>query len=250
MTQIQINTTQNVTINFTAATAGERILAYLVDLLIKAAYITIIYLVVFEWFNLNKVLVGMDYWSKAAIHILFYLPAIFYSVLFETFLEGQTIGKRLLKIKVVKIDGYQASLADYITRWLFRVVDVNIMMGFIAIISVIVSDKNQRLGDMTAGTGVISLKNNINIGHTIVEDLKEDYVPTFPTVINLSDNDARIIKDTYLAAVKARDYETMIKLRTKVMQVIEIKDRLLPTDEEFIKTVLKDYNYYTKDMHA
>ena len=110
MVELQINTTQNVNINCTAASVGERILAFLIDWIIKIAYITVTYQLVFNLFQVDDMLADMDGWSQTAIYALFFLPVIFYSFLFETLLDGQTLGKRILKIQVVKIDGYQASL--------------------------------------------------------------------------------------------------------------------------------------------
>ena len=247
MVELQINTTQNVNINFTAASVGERILAYIVDWIIKIAYIIVIYQIIFNIFNLDEVLSDMDQWSQIAIYLLFYLPVIFYSLIFETLLDGQTLGKRIMKIKVVKIDGYQASLADYVIRWFFRIVDLNMMTGVVALIAIVTSEKNQRLGDMTAGTAVIALKDKVNISHTILEELKDDYKPTYPNVIKLSDNDARIIKDTFITAKRSRDFGTLIKLRNKILEVTEIKEQQ-GSDILFIDTVLKDYNYYTQNM--
>ena len=248
MVELQINTTQNVNINFTAASVGERILAWGIDWLIKIAYIVVTYQIMFKLLKIDELVQDMDTWSQAAIFVTFYLPVIFYTLLFETLLDGQTPGKRILKIKVVKIDGYQASLADFIIRWFFRIIDLNMMSGVVALIAIITSPKNQRLGDMTAGTAVITLKNNVNISHTILEDLKQDYVPTYPSVIRLSDNDARIIKDTYKTAIKSKDYKTLIKLRSKIVEVLELKDVKHNTDHQFIDVVLKDYNYYTQNM--
>ena len=64
----------------------------------------------------------------------------------------------------------------------------------------------------------------------------------------MSDNDVRIIKETYLAAKKSKDYATLIKLRTKVIDVMEIRQQVESNDMEFISTVIKDYNYYTQNM--
>lgn len=248
MVELQINTTQNVNINFTAASVGERILAWGIDWLFKIAYIIVMYQIMFKILKFDEMVKNMDNWSQIAVFLMFYLPVIFYSLLFETLLDGQTPGKRIIKIKVVKIDGYQASLADFVIRWIFRIVDLNMMSGVVALISIITSSKNQRLGDITAGTAVISLKNNVNISHTILEDLKQDYVPTYPMVIKLSDNDARIIKDTFKTARKSKDYKTLIKLRAKIVEVLELKDIKHHTDHEFIDTILKDYNFYTQNM--
>ncbi|WP_460219500.1 RDD family protein [Psychroserpens sp. MEBiC05023] len=247
MVELQINTTQNVNINFIAASVGERILAYIIDLIIKIAYVVVTYQIMFNLFNIDEFIEDMDQWSQIAIVVSFYLPVVFYSLIFETFLDGQTIGKRIMKIKVVKIDGYQAALADYLVRWIFRIVDLNMMSGVVALIAIVTSKKSQRLGDMTAGTSVITLKNNVNISHTILEELDDSYTPTYPNVIKLSDNDARIIKETYVRAKAARDYETLIKLRKKIIEVVEIKD-FNDTDIQFIDTILKDYNYYTQGM--
>lgn len=248
MVELQINTTQNVNINFTAASVGERILAYLIDLLIKYAYIVVVYQIAFNLIGIDVWFNTMDRWSVIAVVIVFLFPVIFYSLVFETLLDGQTIGKRILKIKVVKIDGYQASLADYVIRWFFRIVDLNIMSGVVALIAIVTSPKNQRLGDMTAGTSVIALKSKVNINHTILEDLTEDYQPTYPSVIRLSDNDARIIKETFLTARRSKDYKTLIKLREKIKEVAQIKDTKQSNDVDFINTILKDYNYYTQNM--
>lgn len=245
---ISINTTQNVNINFEAATVGERMLAYSIDWLVKLSYVFVSWLVLFNVFDLDQLLIGMDSWSRNSIIVFFYLPVVFYSLIFESIIDGQTIGKRVMKIKVVKIDGYQASFPDFLVRWFFRIVDLNMMSGIVAIIAIVTNKNNQRLGDMTAGTGVIALKNKINISHTILENLKADYVPTYPNVIRLSDNDARIIKDTFVLAKNTKDYQTLIKLREKIIEVVEVKSKKENNDIDFISTILKDYNYYTQNM--
>lgn len=247
MTELQINTTQNVNINFTAASIGERILAYVIDWIIKIAYIIVTYQITFNLLEVDDMIHDMDQWSQIAIYATFYLPVIFYTLIFETLLDGQTPGKRILKIKVVKIDGYQASLSDFIIRWIFRIVDLNMMSGVVALVAIITSPKNQRLGDMAAGTSVVSLKNDVNISHTILEELEDTYQPTYPNVIKLSDNDARIIKETFLTAKVSRDYATLIKLRQKIIEVADIKV-VNENDMQFIETILKDYNYYTQSM--
>lgn len=247
MSELSINTTQNVNINFTVASVGHRILAYLLDLVVKAAYVIVVFYLFFYLLGLNNYMDGIDNWSRMSIILLFYFPVIFYTLILESLLEGQTLGKKLLKIKVVKIDGYQASFGDYLMRWIFRIVDVNFSGGVVGLISIVASDKSQRLGDMTAGTSVITLKNNININHTILEEIDSDYVPTYPLVIKLSDNDARIIKETFHMARQNNDYQVIYKLRSKVEQVTGIKNQS-GNDEDFIKTILKDYNYYTQRM--
>jgi uncharacterized RDD family membrane protein YckC len=247
MTQLTINTTQNVNINFTAATLGQRILAILVDFLIMLAYMITISWLFFDVFGLNTVMKDLDRWSVAAIFIILYMPVIVYTIVQESIFEGQTFGKRLLKIKVVKIDGYQASFGDYFIRWLFRIIEIFSNGGLIGLTAIIATEKSQRLGDLSAGTAVISLKNNVTINSTILQEIDNEYVPTYPSVIKLSDNDMRIIKDTYLDAKRSRDPEIIHKLRLKIEEVAGIKNQM-GNNHDFIKTVLKDYNFYTQNM--
>ncbi|HPF96617.1 MAG TPA: RDD family protein [Mangrovimonas sp.] len=238
MSELQINTTQNVKINFTAAGVGERLLAFFIDMLIKTAY----YVFLNQAFGAFQF---EDSWSQMAVDVLLGLPVVFYTLVQEIFMDGQTLGKKVMGIKVVKIDGYQASLSDYVVRWFFRIVDVYIFgLGFFIML---INKQNQRVGDMAAGTAVISLRNNVNISHTILEELRSDYKPTYPSVIKLSDNDVRIIKETFKIAKKNADYKTLIQLRSKIVDVIGIKD-FYGTDMEFIDTIVKDYNYYTQSM--
>lgn len=247
MSELSINTTQNVKINFKAASAGERIGSHFIDLGIKIAYIIVIWGFVFYWLQLDRLLDSLDSWSRMTILLLLYFPVIIYSITLESIFEGQTIGKKIVKIKVVKIDGYQAGFGDYLMRWFFRLIDLSIFFGIIALVTVIMSKKGQRLGDMAAGTSVITLKNKINISHTILEEIGEAYIPTYPLVIKLTDNDMRIIKETFLKADVKDDYETIHKLVAKIESVTGIKNQS-GNSKDFLRTILKDYNFYTQNM--
>ncbi|MBK8346876.1 MAG: RDD family protein [Saprospiraceae bacterium] len=241
MSEISINTTQNVNIFFNVASIGARLGAYLIDLVMKIFYIIFI-----QWAFISNMGLGnlnLDTWSEMSIYIIFYLPVTFYSIVQESLMEGQTIGKKVCSIKVVKIDGYQASFTDYLTRWVFRLVDVTGSLCVAGAISMIASPRHQRLGDIAAGTAVISLKNDINISHTILENISTDYQPTYSQVIRFSDNDMRIIKETFLTARKNNDYETLRKLVKKIEEICEIKSS--GSETNFIQTVIKDYNFYT-----
>lgn len=245
MSQIAINTSQNVNINFNIASVGDRMVAFIIDLLIKVAYVIAVLYVFFNILDLGYLLNGLDQWSVMAVYIILLFPIFIYPVVLESLMEGQTPGKKAMKIRVVKIDGYQAGFGDYMIRWIFRIIDTS-FAGVVGLISMIVSKNNQRLGDIASGTAVISLKNTINISHTILENIQEDYIPTFPQVIALSDNDMRIIKDNYTKALRVDDRQIISKLSEKIKSILKLEiDSTKMTERQFIGVIIKDYNYYT-----
>ncbi|WP_439131034.1 RDD family protein [Polaribacter sp.] len=270
MKTLQIKTAQNVNINFTTANVFERLLAFVIDNVIKFAYLYFtIEILGFALFEEND---AGDPWTIRAIGVLFFLPVTFYSLYSEILMDGQTLGKKILKIKVINEDGFKPSITDYIIRWFLRIIDFNLftllfvyiaslglnnqeslltaififgkMVGFLLILF---TNKSQRFGDIIANTVVISIKDTVSFSETILENIKESYVPTYPNVIKLSDNDARIIKETFKSAIKGNDYKTLIKLRSKIIEVTDIKS-IHKSDKEFIGVILKDYNYYTQNM--
>lgn len=241
MSEISINTTQNVLINFQAANIGIRFLAYAIDLIMKICYMIVVNWMIIKPMNIN--ILSMDSWSITSIYIVLYLPITFYSLAFETLMEGQTVGKKIMNIKVVKIDGYQATFLDYLTRWVFRLIDVLMSLCIVGSISILASKIHQRLGDIAAGTAVISLKNDVNISHTILEEIRDDYEPKYPQVVRFSDNDMRIIKETYIVATRNDDHVTISKLIRKIEEVSGIKAE--GNSYKFVSTIIKDYNYYT-----
>ena len=99
MTQLSINTTQNVNINFTAASVGDRIFAQLLDFLVMIAYAVVVGFIL-DLTGLAAAIEGLDNWSKMAIYLLIYSPIMFYTIVQESLWEGQTIGKRIMKTKV------------------------------------------------------------------------------------------------------------------------------------------------------
>lgn len=246
MSLIAINTSQNVNIDFRTASVGERMAAFTIDMLIKGAFILVLLFIFTKLIPLEYLLRDLDQWSVVAVLSLLTLPIHIYTLVCESLMEGQTFGKKILKIKVVKIDGYQASFGDYLMRWFFRLVDIFSNSGIVGLISIIVTKNNQRLGDIASGTAVISLKNDINISHTILENLKVDYIPSFPQVIALTDNDMRIIKENYNKALRTDDRQVITKLSQKIKEILKVEtDPTQFTERQFINTIIKDYNFFT-----
>lgn len=252
MAEIQITTTQNVNLNFKSAELNHRILAWFIDVLIKASYVGLVSYLLLGVFKLQRHFQGLDRWSVMAISIVIGLPIIFYTLLSEVFLGGQTVGKKVMRLKVLKIEGYQTQFLDYFIRWVLRIVDVNFAIpipGIVGLVTIGSSKKGQRFGDMVSGTALVSLRNKITVDHTILEEeVTEAYVPTYPSVVKLSDNDVRIIKEHFLRAQAKKDHAMFLKLKEKIVAVIETEPNEEGNAAQFIDTVIKDYNFYTTKM--
>ena len=187
-------------------------------------------------------------WEFLAISSVLMLPAAFYSLVAESLMQGQTVGKRILKIRVLKIDGYQASFADFFIRWTFALVEVALFMGSIALISIISSKYSQRLGDFAAGTAVITERNKMNISHTILEELSYTYQPLFSQaeVLLFSDQDAQTIKNYLAQALKSKNGQfTIARLADKITEISKREHTSYTQKTEFIQQFLKDYSFYT-----
>jgi uncharacterized RDD family membrane protein YckC len=249
MAEIQITTTQNVNLDFKSAELNHRMLAWFIDFLIKGAYISILAYILFGILDLLKSFQGLDTWSMMAVVIVLGMPVIFYTLVMEAFFNGQTVGKKVMKLKVLKIDGYQTGFIDFFIRWVMRIVDLNMFSGIIALIFIGSSKKGQRLGGMASGTAVVSLRNKVNISHTILDEtISTNYQPTYPSVVRLSDNDVRIIKENFIRAKAKKDHGLLLKLREKIVAVMNKEPLPEQTTEQFLDTVIKDYNYYTQNM--
>ena len=129
---------------------------------------------------------------------------------------------------------------------MLRIVDIWLFFSSIGILSILLSDKKQRVGDSAAGTVVISNKKKHKITSTILEDINDDYQPVFSNVTQLSDKDIRIVKEAFLISKRNSDYKTLTVLRKKIASILQVESSLY--DIEFIDTILKDYNYYTQNM--
>lgn len=247
MSEIAITTSQNVNIQFRLASIGERIFAFLIDLLVLLAYVISINYLLFRVLGMRGLLDQLDRFSYMALMSIVFFPVLIYALVAESFMEGQTFGKKAVGIKTVKIDGYQCSFADYLIRWIFRGPEIFMLFGIPALLSTLISNQNQRLGDMAAGTAVISLKSKVGISHTILENLKDNYVPLFSGVIALTDNDVRIIKENYVRSVKSSDHKMLHRLVLKIQEVLKlsVEDRQGLTERQFVDKIIKDYNFYT-----
>ncbi len=238
MEQFQIETAQNISINQNTAHLGDRMLAYIID-----SFVIIVYAVL-----IIVLLVSMDVdpGDQWALYLLLNLPSFLYYLLLETFMNGKTIGKSLMNIRVVKLDGSKPNFSSYFIRWVLRVVDVVLTSGGLAVLAILIRGKGQRIGDMAAGTTVISEKKRVSLNDTLLRDLPVDYKPTYPQVTVFKDPEMQTIKELYDSAKRNGNHQIIISLSERIKKVTQITTDMKPVD--FVDVIIKDYNFYTQQL--
>lgn len=234
MQTVTVRTTQNVFIEYPVASLGDRILAYFIDLLIIIAYyiLSIIFLT------------GTNAFSIALVIGVLIIPAFLYHLVFEIFMNGQSPGKRQMRIKVVRLDGTPPTIGNFIIRWLLRLIEIDALSGAVALITIAVSGKGQRLGDVAAGTTVVRLVERHEVtAKEVFTVADESYTPVFLQVIQLTDQDIELIQQTLEVNRNTGNQVPMLSVTERIKSTLGIQTDLPPVT--FLYTIVKDYGYLT-----
>lgn len=237
MSTSTITTGQFVRINQSPASVGERIFARVIDTVLLSIYLggLFYFLTYLNIFVSDKVLA----WT--AVGLL--LPAVFYSPICETLCHGQTFGKYLLRMRVVKADGSSPSLGSSLLRWLLLPLELYLFGGVGALV-MILNRNNQRLGDLAAGTMVVKLYDYRKVHVTLDEfrNASRYYTPVYPEAAELTDRQVEVIRRTVVDAEQVNS-NRVEKLAEKIRQLLHIDNRGMD-DEKFLSTLYYDYHYY------
>ncbi|HEY7236656.1 MAG TPA: stage II sporulation protein M [Gemmatimonadaceae bacterium] len=157
---IDVETPELVVFSYTIAGVGSRALAAVIDSLICIAAVVAIVVTLIAVSPPRSVRTGpgnvFDAWATAIVVLGVFFVLWGYYVLFEGLADGQTPGKRLLRLRVVLDGGYSVTFGASAVRNLVRLVDIQpIPCYVVGILSVIFSKSGKRLGDIVAGTIVV-----------------------------------------------------------------------------------------------
>ena len=144
--RITIPTPEGVSLEMTLAGLGSRAIAGAIDLTIKGLLAVLVSVVLLALFGDLGVAVLLP---------LLGLLVIAYAVLFETLARGRTPGKRMTGLRVVRSSGRPVDLMASAIRNLMRIVDGLPLSYLPTLVSVLVTQRNQRPGDLAADTVVI-----------------------------------------------------------------------------------------------
>ena len=241
MDQIGIETSRHVRLSYRPAPLISRILAWLAD-----ASLYVIYVVVFMWIwggvAPSEIVDNLNIGWIPTLAIM--LPYFIYFPVVETLWNGRTVGKKLAGIRVTRINGTRASLGSYLVRWLFRFFEITATGGVVAILTILINGKGQRLGDLVAGTCVIDENEIQQSKNEIFRRSDPNRTIVFESAAELEDKEINIIRNL-LNSRQQYSSGAYQKLASRTRKAIEKKTGAIDgslSDSEYLKTIVRDYN--------
>jgi uncharacterized RDD family membrane protein YckC len=247
MKTIEIITTQNVAIDYELSGVRDRVIAFFIDGIIYLGFVFFMILIIS---STSAILYELGEFIFTFITLGLYLGWIFYHVLFEIFNNGQSLGKKALGIKVVRIDGKEPRLFDFLLRGVFHLVDTLFTAGVVGVVLIASTDKTQRLGDMAANTTVIKKRSSRQFQLMDILGIQntETYEPMYPEVTRLNEQEMLLIKNAisrYQEFPNKAHQEAIVLLTERLTEILGLKD--VPKGKiKFLKTLLKDYIVLTR----
>lgn len=264
MSTVRINTNFNIDIEFETPAFHQRLFAWVIDLFLLIFYIVIASKFI-NWLEQQAGFNSDHLYNLWAVGLLMILPFFLYHPFCEVTMNGQSIGKKLLGIRVVSENGGKPSISQYIIRWLIRTSDYTVLIIIIyspyaaaygpqffwalagsvilllADVVLVNTRKQQRLGDILAHTLLIKTRQHVTIDDTVFQDVATDYIPWFPQVMQLSDRDINALKDILTLAKKTNDLNLARNTSEKIKNHLNIQTDMPPY--QFLNVLLKDYNF-------
>jgi uncharacterized RDD family membrane protein YckC len=262
MSRLKVPTNFNIELEFEIPAFHRRWFAWMIDVTIIFTYFFVA-LKILNNLPANMTSSPYQQQNRWSVFMILILPMSLYPLVMELTMNGQTVGKKLLNLRVINESGGNATLSQFLIRWMLRVSDLFIILvilstltGFISsggpllffflllvtdILCVAITNKSQRLGDMAAATLLIKTKTKSNLDDTVFLEIEDSYTPRYPEVMRLSDRDMNVIKNIFVSANKRKDYNLAGRTADKIKGVLQIR-----SDEDvidFLETLLKDYNY-------
>ena len=156
---VDIETPELVTFSYTIAGIGSRVAAALID------YFLCLLILILMFVGIGALGVGRlvsvggtasEAWALAMMVLVQFFVLWGYYVLWEGLADGQTPGKRYMRLRVVSDGGYSVSFAASAIRNLVRIVDMQPVITYgVGITSILATKQGKRLGDLAAGTIVV-----------------------------------------------------------------------------------------------
>ncbi len=240
MKKLELSTSQFVPIQYELAGLRDRIIGFATDLIMLLGFIIVV----------SIISPGIFSFGNPAFVLLVMPVVLTYSLLFETLNRGQSPGKMIVGIRVLRMDGKDCTITEYLTRWILRPVEIYSSFGALAALLIAGSEKRQRLGDIAAGTVVVKVRPQLRFSLNDILNLKteDNYSPVYPGATTFSEEEMLLLKsalDRYRAYPNDAHREALKRLRLIVANRLGMETSG-QSDEHFLKQVLTDYVILTR----
>jgi uncharacterized RDD family membrane protein YckC len=203
-----VETPENVSFGYDVAGIGSRFLAALIDTLIQGTIYVFLF-VVFALIEFTGVLSALprqiSNLAPVLLLLVIFLVQFGYFLLFELFTGGQTPGKQLFNLRVIKENGYPLAPIDSIIRNLVRIIDFFPVAYGVGVIVMFFNDRARRLGDYAAGTLVVKLRDEVRLSDLQAAKPVSPYVPDLPGIENLNEGDIELVESFLQRRPQLRD---------------------------------------------
>lgn len=165
--RIEVVTPENIAFEYRLAGPFRRLPAYLIDLFIRFTVVALAAIGLMLFFGV----VGLGNVGFGFVLVTAFVLEWFYGGLFETFFNGQTPGKRLMRIRVLSINGEPIDGMQAVLRNFLRAADVQPLMTYVVgLVATAMNRRFQRLGDLAAGTMVVVEEGRYEVGVVLVRE--------------------------------------------------------------------------------
>jgi uncharacterized RDD family membrane protein YckC len=245
--KLTIETPEQVHLEFILAGIGSRFMATLLDMVIQALLYLVLFVVLII-FSANPFTRKFPMWVEAVFILISFCIYWGYYAIFEIVWKGQTPGKRLAGIRVIKDSGRAISPFEAIARNLLRAVDWLPSLYAIGVVTMLLNPKSRRLGDFVAGTLVVHETSDRETD--LFFNTKEQTEFVFPQAAKLTLAEAELI-ETFLA--RRLDIPPDIR-RQNSQRIAELLIARLGTpgdarpadNEDFLELLVKEFRNRAK----
>lgn len=253
--QLQIETPENISFRYNIAGIGSRFLALLIDSLIQGSLYALLFFSVAVLLSAaSRANTSQDLSNAIAVVILMvvFLIQFGYFILFEIILNGQTPGKRLIGLRVIKENGYPLSALDSIIRNIVRVIDFFPFAYGVGVIAMFTNARAKRLGDLAAGTIVVQVREQVKLSELTkpspLQSVAAEARPAreIPGLEHLREPDIELVESFFRRRAELRNAEAMaltiaraIAARMQAPEAQTLTDAL--SADNFLRDVVAAY---------
>lgn len=227
--KIEVINGQYVKMNYQVAGTDSRMIALSIDRAIQWLIVLLSFIVIME---LEKYYLKPNIFTIATVYVLIYTM----NLILEYFWHGKTIGKKIMKIKVISDNCQPPSFQQCLLRWIIYPID-SMLIGFFFI-----NKYSQRIGDMAAGCYVVNEKTKKLVNVSIEDDyryVERDYQPVYTQLNTMTEKEETLI-------LKALYDPNYVSQQTEIARSLSKKLNLEQQEsnsERFLIQLYNDYKY-------